>query len=361
MSEAVAEALSATPEAAPAVVEAPEAFNEDDALGAAFDRLVTNNGSDRAQDGKFASPTKDKTASAEQASSGGEEGAGAGEAVPADADATPAPANWNGLEDAWKAIPAEQREKVKAHFDDLHRRMSDQGRQLASVKPIADHISQATKAIPLFQGMSPDQVSQKALELAAIAVDLKRDPVNTLIEVARNTGQLAALQAKLSGQAMPEGQKIISDLQAQIAGLERKLAQAADPSQIETHVSRVFEGRAAQEAVNQFASDPANSFFADVEPHLPDFIPIARKLAGEGASVKDVLKSAYDMAINAHPEIRTKAQAAAKNAAAEADAKRREDAKKAASVNVKSTSTGRERELTELEALNSAYDRAMAT
>lgn len=353
MSEALAEALTAEP--APVVVDVPvdTGPTEDEALGAAFDRLMTNNGSDRGEDGKFVSTNPDKAASP-----GGEDGAGDGDAATVASDTSPAPANWNGLDDAWKALPADLQAKVKPHFEDLHRRMSDQGRQLASVKPFADHMAQATQAIPTFKGMAPEQVSQKALELAAVAVELKRDPVGTLINIAHSTGQLEALAAKLSGQAMPEGTQQITDLKREIASLKNQLQQAADPSQIETQVSRVFEGRAAQEAVNQFASDPANSFFADVEPQMPAFITLAKE-AKPGAPIKDVLQTAYDMAINALPEVRAKVQAAVKSAAA--DPARTEAAKKAASINVKSNSTGKERVLTEAESLGSAYDRAMAS
>lgn len=354
MSDALAVADANLNDAAAPVDVVDAGPTEDDALGAVFDRLMANNGADRGEGGKFVSPK------VEQASPGGEEGAGDGTDAPIVSDASPAPANWNGLDDAWKALPQEHREKVKAHFDDLHRRMSDQGRQLANVKPIADHIAEATKAIPIFKGMSPDQVSQKALELAAVAVDLKRDPVNTLIEVANSSGVLRELAAKLTGQELPDDSQQVSVLLRRISALEAQAAQAANPDQIETQVSRVFESRAAQEVVNQFASDPANSFYAEVEPHIETFIPIATAQAKAGASLKDVLKSAYDMAINALPDVRAKVQAAARAAAANPDTTRTEAAKRAASINIKSTSTGKERALTEAEALGSAYDRAMA-
>lgn len=352
MTEALADAL-ATTEAAPIVVDQVNDTgpSEDDSLGAAFDRIMSNNGSDRGADGKFTSS---------KASQGSEGDAGEGEAAPPPVvEASPAPANWNGLDDAWKALPAEHQGKVKAHFDDLHRRMSDQGRQLASVKPIADHIAQATQALPIFKGMSPDQVSQKALELAAVAVDLKRDPVNTLIQVAQSTGQLEALVARLSGQQMPEANQQISSLQQEVISLKRQLAAVSDPDQIETTVSRVFERNSAQDAINQFAADPANSLWPILEPHLPKFVAEVKK-AEPSLSTKDILRKAYDKAVDAFPALKAEREAAAKQAAADADAKRAEAAKRASSINLKSTSTGKERMLTELEALGSAYDRAIA-
>lgn len=334
--------------------EAPQ-MSDDDALGAAFDRIMTNNGADRGQDGKFVS-TKPS-----EASSGDEDGAGAqpDTTVP---EAPPAPANWNGLDDVWKAIPADQREKVRTHFDDLHRRMSDQGRQLASVKPVADRLTDAVSRFPQFKGMTPERLAEGAVQLAAVQAALDSGPdraLETILEVAQAYNVLPALQAKLTGQQMPEGAQEVVSLKREIADLKNQLRQVADPSQIETHVSRVFEGRAAQEAVNQFASDPANSFFAEVEPHLASFIPIAKQ-AAPSASPKDVLKAAYDMAINAIPDVRAKVQAAAKAAANANDSTRTEAAKKATSINVKSNGTGKGREMSEEESLAAAYDRAFA-
>lgn len=353
MNDALADALTVT-DAEPVVTDqvADAGPTEDEALGAAFDRITSNNGADRGDGGKFTSPNK-------PASQGSEGDAGEEQAAPVVVDASPAPANWNGLDDAWKALPPEHQAKVKAHFDDLHRRMSDQGRQLAGVKPIADHIAQATQALPIFKGMSPEQVSQKALELAAVAVDLKRDPVNTLIQVAQSTGQLQALAARLSGQQMPEGHQQISTLEQEVISLKRQLAAVSDPNQIETTVSRVFERNTAQDTINQFAADPANSLWPVLEPHLPKYIAEVKE-ADPALSAKDTLRKAYDKAVEAFPALKAERDAAAKQAAADADAKRAESAKRASSINLKSTSTGKERMLTELEALGSAYDRAIA-
>lgn len=352
--EALAESLTPAADVADAapITDAQTAEagpSEDEQLSATYQRLVTNNGSDRGEDGKFKS-----------ASSGDGEGAGEPAGPPSEATASaPAPANWNGLDDVWKAVPAEHQERVKTHFDDLHRRMSDQGRQLASLKPVADNLAEAAKVVPQFNGMAPQEITRRALELAAISVEMKRNPVDTLLKVAESTGSLALLKARLSGQEAPPAEQHIASLEQKIATLENRLKEASDPKYIETHVSQAFEGRAAQDAVNQFASDPANSFFADVEPHLPAFINIARETAQAGASAKDILKSAYDMAINAIPAIRTKAQAAAKPPV-QLDPKRAEAAKKAASINVKSNATGGDAELSEQDALKAAYRRATA-
>ena len=75
-----------------------------------------------------------------------------------------------------------------------------------------------------------------------------------------------------------------------------------------------------------------------------------------------VLQKAYDMAINANPDVRAKVRAAeAKATAATPDPKKAAAVRNAVSINVKSSNSGKERPMTEEEAMASAYDRAMAS
>jgi hypothetical protein len=74
-----------------------------------------------------------------------------------------------------------------------------------------------------------------------------------------------------------------------------------------------------------------------------------------------ILQKAYDMAINANPDIRAKVRAAeAKATAGNPDPKRAAAVRNAVSINVKSSNSGKERIMTEEEAMASAYDRIMA-
>ena len=76
---------------------------------------------------------------------------------------------------------------------------------------------------------------------------------------------------------------------------------------------------------------------------------------------KAILQKAYDMAINANPDVRAKVRAAeAKATAGNPDPKKAAAVRNAVSINVKSSTTGKERAVTEEEAMASAYDRAMA-
>lgn len=335
--------------------------SEDEALGSVFDRLVTNNGAERGEDGKFKSVNT--------ASPGGEEGAGEGEGshqapVAPLAPVIEAPGILpQAVRDSWAQIPETARAEMAAWATEQRRKFGEQGQQLASVKPIADKLGEAVAKFPQFKGMTPERLAQGAVQLAAVQVELESGPEKALqavLNVAQTYNVLPQLKAALTGQQMPEGSQEISSLKQEITALKRQLASVVDPSQIETHVSRVFEGRAAQDVVNQFATDPANSFFPVVEPHLPGFIAKVKE-AEPGLSARETLAKAYNMAIDEFPALKTAREAAVKAAAAPQDAERTAAAKKAASINVKSTSTGKERQLTELEALGAAFDRATAS
>lgn len=345
--EAIADALSDP---------TPVETSEIDELGAAYDRIVTQNGADRGGDGKFTSSKESPDGSGDLPEG---EGAGEGDSSSTVLDATPAPANWTGLDDAWKAIPAEQREKVKTHFDDLHRRMSDQGRQLAQSKPLADKLIQGVSQLPQFRGFSPEQIAEGAIRLANVQASLESGPasaLDTILQIAQAYKVLPDLTKRLTGAEMPEGQNETHELKREIAELKNQLR--SGPQQIEAHVSRAIEGRAALDTVVQFAKDPANSFFGVVEPHIPAFMERARQDRPELAG-KELLQAAYESALKEFG-LKDMKEAAAKAAAPVVDQKRTEAAKKAASINVKSSSTGKERPLGEIDALSAAYDRAMA-
>jgi phosphoserine phosphatase len=91
------------------------------------------------------------------------------------------------------------------------------------------------------------------------------------------------------------------------------------------------------------------------EPDLVSFIHMAKQKLGGSASHEAVLKRAYDMAVNADPDLRAKA--AALQGAATDDAERVAAAKRANATNLRSTSSGKARELTQEEELGAIYDK----
>jgi hypothetical protein len=268
---------------------------------------------------------------------------------------TAMPANWSAdMADLWEGASEQQRERLGKWSQGLHERMSQQGRQLASyreVQSIMDDMRQTYA--DKFNG--PDAMTpQAALQfLYSVQKDMDRNPVPTLLEIAQRYNALPEL-----AQALGAGGNHAVDLQNTIRQLEARIASLASPARINDEISRAMTVRETEAGLNRFSSE--KPFYADVEPVLPQFIEIAREQAPQ-AGPMDLLQAAYDMAVNAIPAVRQKAQdAAAKAAPVKPDVQRTAAAKKAASINVTSASTGKSRPMTEEETMGAAWDRAMS-
>jgi len=336
------------------VVVTPPA-DADGSMGAAWDRLMVNNGSDRAEDGKFVSANADAEIPAEGVAP---EGAGEDGSVPNSAIA-PAPAHLTGaIKSEWANIPEKARNEIARLTDDWHRKFGELGDQLGRVKPIAEKLTTATTQFPEFRGMTADQIADGALQLAAVQARLEKGPeaaLSTIMQIAQAYNVLPALARSFQAQ---QGTEQVAALQQQIASLEAKLQQAGNPDAIRETVSMTLRERETESLVQSFSSEKEH--WAEVEAVMPTFIRAIQEKGGS-RSLKETLDAAYDMAINAIPEVREKVRAAeAKATAALPDPKRTDAARRAASINVKSSATGKERALTSQEAMAAAYDRAMA-
>lgn len=330
--------------------------SDDDALLATFNRLTKQNGSERGEDGKFSAQANN------EASLEGGEGAGDADTGSTAEQAPPAPAHLpQQIKDEWQNMTPKAREAIAAHQAEVDRKFGEVGRQLGMVKPIADRLHTAQQTMPeLFAGMSPEQLAQGALELGAVQVRLNRAPVETIIQIAQQYGVLDGLMQRLSGQQPTGDQQLVYGLQQKIASLEGQLQNVANPASMNQHFETMFAQRDAEKVVDDFAK--SKEHYADVEATLPSFISMAHQSAAPGTPLTAILDAAYDMAVNAIPAVREKVRASeAKATAATTDPKRTEAARRAASINVKSTSTGKERPMTEEEAMKATYDRVMAS
>src|SRR5262249_9544936 len=132
----------------------------------------------------------------------------------------------------------------------------------------------------------------------------------------------------------------------------------ADPSKIDQRITRKLDEERETDKVNELISRVSKDmplYDQIPEPDLVSFIHMAKQKLDGTASQEAVLKRAYDMAINADPDLRAKA-AALKSAAA-ADPDRIAAAKRANETNIRSTSTGKTRQLTPEEELGAVYDK----
>lgn len=332
-------------------------------MGAAWDRLMVQNGADRGEDGKFVSPDAQgaEPAPVDAGSSGGEDGAGAVDASSTVVATVPAPAHLpQALKNEWEKMPEAARNEVAKLTGEWDRKFGELGKQYQAVKPLGDMMSGLKGQFPEYFGNRDiNQIAQGAAELAVVQAKLDKDPVGTLLQVMDVYKVTDAMRAALNGQQPTQESHVINQLQQTIRGLQQKLEEVGNPAFIEQHVSKVMGARDTQNLVTELAT--GKEFYADVEASLPAFIGMAWQRLGESASRKEVFDLAYDMAVNADPAVRAKAKASeAKATVAKSDPQRTEAAKKAASINVKSSSSGKERPLTFEESAGAAYDRLMA-
>jgi hypothetical protein len=302
---------------------------------------TTKDASGRDESGRFAS--KDSPAAEDAA---GEPAEGAAEATD-----TGAPAHLPyDIKSNWDTIPEAARDAIAALTSEQDRKFGELGRELASVKPIKETLSQYNE---YFDGTKGNYRPEEAISyLFNVQRKMDQDPLNTIMEIAHTYGVADQL-----GQPT-EGSHQVSQLHRTIRDLESRLQNT--PAEIDQKIAQNFEMREFDKAIAEFASTADH--YAEVEEKLPSFIAASWAIKGEGADKMDVLKHAYKLATDEIPEVRAKVQAAEKNkAAGHTDPKRTESAKRAASANVKSNSTGKSVTFTsEDEAMGAAYDRAMA-
>lgn len=342
---------------------------DDEALGAIWDKTQVSDEPEqqgereRGPDGKFVAKAKEGEGE-QPASQEGEEGAAEAEAGSTADAGTAAPAHLpQAIKASWDKIPAEARTAIAQHQQEMDRKFSDIGRQMASVKPIADRFAHVQQNHPEFQGMTPDQMAEGAVQLAAVQTRLERGSpeqrTDMILQIAQRYGVLGHIAGKLSGKE-PDQNSQVTYLEQKIANLEQQLSKSPqiDETVIEERISHAMENRQVQTEVETFAQTA--DFWADVENDMPDYIRKVRE-NNPGVSAKQALETAYDMAINADPIVRQKVrELEAKATTKQPDTKRVDAAKKAASINVKSTVNGSGREVSEDDALAMAYDRAAA-
>ena len=338
------------------VVETPPVDTSDADIGAVYDRMMVNNGSDRGADGKYTSSEATESSEAGSVEPGVGEGDGGSQIV-----ATPAPAHLpQAIKAHWDAMPEDARKAWAAHVTETDRKFGEQGKVLGQIKPFHDEMSAALAKFPEFKSLSPAEMAVGAARLAAVQIELNKNPVGTLLSLAKQYGVGTQLAQIFSGQEVKPADQTAVALERKISDLEAKLAKVSSPETIRGEISRTMSEKDAENVAKEFAA--GKDYWADVEAKLPTFIKLVLETSGQDRLMTEILADAYDMAINADPAVRAKIRAAeAKAQAAQPDPKRTEAARKAASINVKSTANGKERSMTEEEAMGSAYDRAMAS
>lgn len=327
------------------------AASEDAELEALFDQVQRDNGAARDDGGKFAAADGgegDDEISLEgegKGEAGDDDAAGSTLAAPA---AVPLPANWNGMDADWAKIPPDVQAKIAARDTDIHKRMTDQGRQITAFQPIAAVVDRnkdllAGKTLPDGKPFTAPLAVEALLNAQR---RLEANPIAGLIDIAERFGITKQLFAVLTGQApIPADRQPASPTAADV---ERIVKDA---------LSETAQVTAVNEELSRLSKD--KPLYAEIaEDDMVHSIHKARARLGEAASKEAIFDLAYDIAIHADPDLRAKAANLKKVAAN--NPKRTEDARRANAVNVTSNSSGKTRQLTDDELLARAYDVAQS-
>lgn len=347
--DATAQAL-ATEEALPEqVAETPEQ-TEDGDLSAVWDKLNEEKPAETPDEPEVETVEEPKAETDDEAEDDTDEG----EEKPAEVE-TPTDLP-KALRDAWKDLPDTARQAVLDSQREMGRKLSEQGRLVQGIAPIRDVLVNASKEIPALANMRPQDVAAEVMQLAKISGNFQSRPVETMMQLVKQHGLEEPLRQALSGQAPQQEAMAANELRQQVSQLQRQLKQVSDPEYLRGQVEQFTTQTQLQGSVEQFAAQAPH--WQDVEPHMPSAIAFVRESA-PNASPQDVLDRAYRLAVSQFVPEATQAptQDAAPQAAPATDPSKTEAARKAKSVNVRSTPTGKARTLTEEEELSRAYDR----
>lgn len=331
--------MSTEPDATPV-----EGLGDTDELGAAWDKL-TAEGVEEEEEAEVEATQVEADATPEEADPVEDE-------TPAEPEPAEPPSHLpNRIKEHWASLSVEQREAIDATQREMSNRMAELGRVSQAAKPVYEVLLEAAKTLPSLRDMTPAQIARDTLQMATVQDALARDPVGTIERIAREYGALDGLRAKLTGVEAPATQ----DYTAKIRDLEKRLEAFTSPDALEARVNTALTARDAERTVTEFAASQPH--WGEVEATMPMFVQIAQTRLGAGASAKEVLDAAYDMATHAIPDLRTKVAAPAPKAQVVADPVRTAAQVKAKSVNVVSKTNGAQKPLTEQQRMEAVWDK----
>ena len=367
--EATAQAL-ATDEAqtAPQVAdEAPAEISEEQELQAVWDELQSDDVAEKPQNKKGTpaddvaetdEPDSDEaTEKSEGEATDADDGEEAEEDDSADPYAEPPTDMPKVMRDAWKFIPKDARAAIVERERKQGRQLAEQGRLVQGIKPIQDVLGQTVKDLPSLANMRPEDVAKEVMQLAKISNDFATKPVETMVSLIKQHRLEEPLRKLFAGQQPDQGSLANNQLQQEVQKLQRQLQQVSDPEYLRGQMEQFTTTASVQSSVEQFSQNAEH--WNLVEEHMPNAIQYI-KATSPDASPQDVLQEAYDLAVGKFVPNANKAtqdSPANKTARLAADPEKTQAARKAKSVNIKSTATGNTRKLTEAEELARAYDK----
>lgn len=259
------------------------------------------------------------------------------------------------VRDAWGDIPEAAQGAILESHRKMGRQLAEQGRLVQGLRPIQDVLGQAVRDLPSLADMRPEQVAQEVMQLAKISNDFNTKPVETMVSLIKQHRLEEPLRKLFAGQSPDQSAMANNELQQQVQKLQRQLQQVSNPDYLREQMEQFTTQTQVQGTVEKFSQTAEH--WNLVEEHMPNAIQYVKATLPD-ASSSDVLQRAYDLAVRQFvPEANKATQdgTADKKARPAADPEKTQAARKAKSVNIKATSTGNTRKLTEEEELARVY------
>ena len=232
-----------------------------------------------------------------------------------------APTAWNAeARDKFKTLPRDVQELIKSREEEVHKGFTklDEDRNLGkSMKEVITPYMAAIRA----EGGTPETAVKDLLNTAYVLRNAP--PQQKAAMVQKIIEQYGVDMSHVQGHQQYQD-PMIMQLQQQV----QQLSQQANPEVIQKQLQERMENDRLLSEVNAFASNPENIYYEQVKPFMVSLL--------QGGVAKD-MKEAYEMACNAHPQIRSTIEA---NKAAKLEASKQADlaAKKKAAASVSGSS-----------------------
>jgi hypothetical protein len=355
---------SETTTSAPAVEarEAPEqTFGDrlDADLSAAYDKLNTP-AAERDESGRFKSKVAEALADPPEGAEATEPTTEAVEDQTPDAPAEEAkpspispPASWSAeMKAKWDKLPPDVQQYAVQRESESQQALSRLGNELGQLKGVRETVEQHRD---LFEkrGISYKEGVTRLLNAQRL---LETEPVRGLALLAQEYG--VDLRS-FGGQPDQYGQQQAIP-PALVAEMERLRAEVRQTS-ARTEMRERQEAEAERTKLESLVADVAakNPDFSLVENEVVRLVPIIRE-QNPGLSHKELLEKAIDEAGWVNPTVREQRLAKQVKLKADAEAKKATEAKRLASLNVKSNATARPGPKSMVDTIEAAYDRIQA-
>lgn len=313
--------------------EAPAETSSDEAITADLQKIWDSKNPPRAEDGKFASTKEQEPGEEAEAPETEGQAPEIKEPEKVESPSIEPPISWpREMKEKWSSLPPDAQELIARREGEAHSKITRLGDEVAQTRPIAQVIEQH-KDVFARHGMSHDRGI--ALLLAAQR-QLDENPVAAIADLARRAGVDLSIFANGDGQSTQTPE--IASLQAEIKNLKAELSETS--GYVRSTQEREQQAKATQiEATLDNFLTGKDIADGDI-PELAVLIQAEQQL-NPGKTAEEWLASAYETFQFRRPERR---EAFISKQVAETEAKRQEEAakkaaeaKKHASLNVKSS------------------------